>query len=84
MTVIRERKTGIPGVRCGRTELSIRASCMKFRALASREGPVGPGIQGISEQFDFHDLFWTFYKTNMKMVDPHGWILEFRAENDTT
>ena len=79
-----ELKNGITGVPFGRTELSIRASCRIFSALSSREGPVGPGIQGIPEKFDFHDLFWTFfYKQNMKMVDQHGWILEFRAENDT-
>ena len=46
---------------------------------------MGPGIQGIPEKFDFHDLFLTFsYETNMKMDDQHGWILEFRAEDDTT
>ena len=68
----------------GRTELSIGASGRKVSALESREGPVGPGIQGIPEKFDFHDFVWTyFYKKNMKMVDQHGWILEFRAENDT-
>ena len=84
LTVDLERKTGITGVPFGRTELSIRASCRKFSALSSREGPVGPGIQGIPEKFDFHDFVWTFfYKQNMKMVDQHGWILEFRAENDT-
>ena len=54
LTVDLERKTGITGVPFGRTELSIRASCRKFRALASREGPVGPGIQGIPEKCDFH------------------------------
>ena len=79
-----ERKNGITGVPFGRAELSIRASRRKFPALESREGPVGPGIQGIPEKFDFHDFFWIFfYKQNMKMVDQHGWILEFRAENDT-
>ena len=46
--------------------------------------PWALGIQGIPEKFDFDDLFWTFfYKKNMRMVDQHGWILEFRAENDT-
>ena len=35
LTVDLERKTGITGVPFGRTELSIRASCRKFRALAS-------------------------------------------------
>ena len=45
---------------------------------------MGPGIQGIPEKCDIHDLFWFFfYKTNMKMVDEDGWILEFRAENNT-
>ena len=68
----------------GRTELSIRASCRICSALSSREGPVGPGIQGIPEKFDFHDFFGRFFtKKKMKMVDQHGWILEFRAENDT-
>ena len=55
-----ERKNGITGEPFGRTELSIRASCRNFSALSSREGPVGLGIQGIPEKFDFHDVFWTF------------------------
>ena len=59
-----ERKTGITGVPFGRTELSIRASCRKFRALASREGPVGPGIQGMPEKFDFHVFVFCFFFTN--------------------
>ena len=59
----------------GRTELSIRASCRKFSALSSREGPVGPGIQGIPEKFDFHDFSGPlFTNKNMKMVDEDGWI----------
>ena len=56
-----ERRNGITGVPFGRTELSIRASCRNFSALESREGPVGPGIQGIPEKFDFHDLLWSFF-----------------------
>ena len=56
MKVDQERKTGITGVPFGRTELSIRASCRKFRALASREGPVGLGTQGMSVKFHFHDF----------------------------
>ena len=56
LTVDLERKTGITGVPFGRTELSIGASGRKFSALESREGPVGPGIQGIPEKFDFHVL----------------------------
>ena len=56
MTVDQERKTGITGVPFGRTELSIHASCRKFRALASREGLVGPGVEGMPEKFDFHGL----------------------------
>ena len=79
-----ERKNGIAGVPFGCTELSIGASGRKFPALASRESPVGPGIQGIPEKLDSHVLFGpSFLKTNIKMVDEHGWILEFRAENDT-
>ena len=65
MTVDLERKTGITGVPFGRTELSIRASCRKFRALLPREGPVGPGIQGMPEKFDFHDLFRPFVLKEM-------------------
>ena len=84
-TVDLERKTGITGVPFGRTELSIRASCREFRALASREGPVGPGIEGMPEQFDFYHLFLDLVLTkNMKMVDEHGWISASRAENDAT
>ena len=45
---------------------------------------MGPGIEGMPDKFDFHDFFLDlFLKTNMKMVDEYGWILEFRAENDT-
>ena len=45
---------------------------------------MGPGIQGIPEKFDFHVFFGPFFtKKHMKMVDEDGWILEFRAENDT-
>ena len=65
LAVIRERKTGITGVPFGRTELSIRASCRKFHALLPREGPVGPGIQGMPEKFDFHDLFRPFFLKKM-------------------
>ena len=54
--IFRKRKTGITGVTFGRTELSIRASCRNFRARLPREGPVGPGIQGMPEKFDFHDF----------------------------
>ena len=54
LTVDLERKTGITGVPFGRTELSIRASCRKFRALLPREGPVGPGAQGRFEKKYFH------------------------------
>ena len=60
-TVDLERKTGITGVPFGRTELSIRASCRKFRALASREGPVGPGIQGMPNMFDVHDFVFNVF-----------------------
>ena len=56
LTVVLERKTGITGVPFGRTELSIRASCRNLPALLSREGPVGPGMQGSPEKFDVHDL----------------------------
>ena len=54
LTVDLERKTGINGVPFGRTELSIGASGRKFSALESREGPVGSGIQGIPDKFDFN------------------------------
>ena len=75
---------GITGVPFGRTELSIGASGRKISALLHREVPVGPGIEGMPDKFDFHDLFLDFFlKKSMKMVDEHGWILEFRAENDT-
>ena len=60
-----ERKNGITGVPFGRTELSIGASGRKFSALQSREGPVGPGIQGMPEKFDFHDLFRPFVLNKM-------------------
>ena len=59
-----ERTNGINGVQFGRTELSIGASRRKLSALESREGPVGPGIQGIPEKFDFHDFVWTIFFSN--------------------
>ena len=61
LTVDLERKTGITGVPFGRTELSIGASGRKFSALESREGPVGPGIQGMPEKFIFHELLGPFF-----------------------
>ena len=59
-----ERKTDIIGVPFGRTELSIGASGRKFSALESREGPVGPGIQGIPEKFNFHDCLLDLFLQN--------------------
>ena len=79
-----ERKHGITGVPFGRTELSIGASGRNFSALEHREGPVGPGIEGMPDKFDFNVFLLGFcFEKNMKMVDEYGWILEFRAENDT-
>ena len=60
LTVDLERKTGITGVPFGRTELSIGAPGRKFSALESREGPVGPGFEGIPEKLDVH-VFWTIF-----------------------
>ena len=74
---------GITGVPFGRTELSLRLSWTEFGALASREGPEGPRVQGMPEKFDFHVFRKIFLQKNMKMVDEDGWMLEFRAENDT-
>ena len=73
---------GITGVPFGRTEVSIPFFSSFFRDLSHRHGPVGPSLQGMPEKFDFH-VFVVFFTKNMKMVDQHGWILEFRAENDT-
>ena len=84
MTVDLEHKTGITGVPFGRTALSLRLSRIEFCAIEHREGPEGPGVQGMPEKFDVHvclDLFVT--QKNMKMGDEDCWILEFRAENDT-
>ena len=46
---------------------------------------MGPGIQGMPEKFDFHDLFDFFFveKKGMEIVNGHGWMSVFRAENDT-
>ena len=60
-----ERKNGITGVPFGRTELSIGASGRKLSALESRQGPVGPWIQGIPEKFDSH-VFVGPYFSNKK------------------
>ena len=57
VTVLLERKSGITGVPFGRTELSIGRIGTTFHALLHRHGPVGLGFQGITEKFDFHDLF---------------------------
>ena len=57
-----ERKNGITGVPFGRTELSIGASGRNLSALESREGPVGPGIEGMPETIDFHDFFIFFFE----------------------
>ena len=50
MTVDQERKTGITGVPFGRTELSLRLSCIKFCALFHRRGPEGHGVEGMPEK----------------------------------
>ena len=64
MKVFPERKTGITGVPFGRTDRSIDSIGTTFHALLHRHGPVGPSVQGMPEQSDFHDLFlnfvWTF------------------------
>ena len=57
MTVILERKSGITGVSFGRTDLSIGGNGTDFCAPLRRDGPVGPGLQGMPEKFDFHDFF---------------------------
>ena len=54
-----------------------------FRALSHRHGPVGPSLQGMPEKFDFHVFLRLIFDVFMKMVDQHGWILEFRAEDHT-
>ena len=71
-------------VRFGFPELSIGANGTTFCVLLDRDGPVGPGFQGMPEKFDFHDLFDLFFKSVlMNIVNEHGWISAFRAENDT-
>ena len=52
-----ERRTGITEVSFGRTELSLRLSWIEFCTLLRREGPEGPGVQGMPEKFDVHDFF---------------------------
>ena len=55
---------GITGVPFGRTELSIGASGRKCSAPLHRAGPVSPGMEGMPEKFDFHDLILdVFLKT---------------------
>ena len=54
-----------------------------FELLSHRHGPVGPSIQGMPEKFDVHVCVVFFVRKHMNMVDQHGWILEFRAEDDT-
>ena len=50
LTVLLERKSGITGVPFGRTEFSSCGNGTEVCALLRREGPVGPGVQGMSEQ----------------------------------
>ena len=57
LVVFLERKRGITGVPFGRTELSICGNGKEFCALLRREGPEGPGVQGMPEKFDFHVFF---------------------------
>ena len=60
----------------GRTELSLRLSCIEFCALSSRHGPRGQGFEGFCKTLDFHDfLGGSKMGKNMKMQDEHGQIL---------
>ena len=44
---------------------------------------MGPGFQGMAEQFDFL-LFLTFvWKILMEIVNEHGWISVFLGEKET-
>ena len=63
LTVDLERKTGITGVPFGRTEVSI-PFVWSFFELYRRHGPVGPSLQGMPEQFEFHAFFGTFFYKN--------------------
>ena len=62
---------------------------MDWAREARGPGPRGPGpraqrasrAQSIAELYIFLKLFVFFLC--MKMVDEDGWILEFKAENDT-
>ena len=45
---------GITGVPFGRTDVSIGRIGTTCHALLHRNGPVGPGIQGLPDKFDFH------------------------------
>ena len=56
---------------------------MQTALFLRRDGPVGPGVEGMPEKFNFQVCLDLFFTKNMKMVNQHSWILEFRAENDT-
>ena len=56
---------------------------MELCALEHREGPEGTRVKGMPEKFDVHFCLTFFLQKNMKIVNQHGWILEFRAENVT-
>ena len=45
--------------------------------------PWALGFKGFPKSLIFMICWELFYKKKMKMVDEDGWILEFRAENDT-
>ena len=84
LTVDLERNTGITGVPFGRTELSSRLFWIEFGALAPPGGSRGPwGLRDARK--DWFSCFFEkkILRKRMKMLDEDGWMLEFRAGNDT-
>ena len=61
-----ERKSDITGVPFGRTELSLRLSCIEFRALFHRRGPEGLGVPGMPESFVYHDVSMVYFSNKQK------------------
>ena len=63
----------------GRTELSLRLSCIEFCALSSGQGPRGRGFEGFCKTLDFHECWGVKNGKHMKMQDEHGQILVYGA-----
>ena len=74
---------GITGVPFGRSTQIISGACRGLLDEVPKliRVPVGDFSKDFMLIFMFFEKI--FLQKNMKMVDEDGWMLEFRAENDT-